>query len=125
MKAIGLFAGAGGFSTGAAMAGTQVVWAANHWPVAVQYHAANHPAADHLCQDLHQADWSRVPATDLMLAGNQGRRITKRFTVHGLRAYYTTQHKEKYGSLPELHANSATTARVYDRSIVVKQSSLK
>ena len=35
MKAIDLFAGAGGFSTGAAMAGVQVVWAANHWPAAV------------------------------------------------------------------------------------------
>ncbi len=68
MRAIDLFAGAGGFSTGAAMAGVQVVWAANHWPLAVKYHAANHPAADHLCQDLHQADWSAVPPTDIMLA---------------------------------------------------------
>lgn len=51
--------------------------------------------------------------------------ISKRFTFHDLRAYYTTQHKEKYGSLPELHANSATTARVYDRSRVVKRASLK
>ncbi|WP_424953240.1 hypothetical protein [Comamonas terrigena] len=75
------------------MAGAQVVWAANHWPVAVQYHAANHPAADHLCQDLHQADWSRVPATDLMLAGNQGRRITKRFTFHDCAP--TTRHSAK------------------------------
>ena len=68
MKAIDLFSGAGGFSTGAAMAGAQVVWAANHWPLAVQYHAANHPDAAHLCQDLHQADWSLVPSTDLLLA---------------------------------------------------------
>lgn len=68
MKAIDLFAGAGGFSTGAAMAGAQVIWAANHWPLAVQYHAVNHPDADHLCQDLHQADWSLVPSTDILLA---------------------------------------------------------
>lgn len=68
MKAIDLFAGAGGFSTGAAMAGAQVIWAANHWPLAVQYHAVNHPAADHLCQDLHQADWSQVPSSDILLA---------------------------------------------------------
>ncbi|MBV7418470.1 DNA cytosine methyltransferase [Comamonas sp. CMM03] len=68
MKAIDLFAGAGGFSTGATMAGAQVIWAANHWPLAVQYHAANHPDADHLCQDLHQADWSLVPSTDILLA---------------------------------------------------------
>ncbi len=31
MNAIDLFAGAGGFSTGALMAGCRVVWAANHW----------------------------------------------------------------------------------------------
>lgn len=68
MKAIDLFAGAGGFSTGATMAGAQVIWAANHWPLAVQYHAVNHPDADHLCQDLHQADWSLVPSTDILLA---------------------------------------------------------
>ena len=68
MKAIDLFAGAGGFSTGATMAGVQVVWAANHWPAAVQVHADNHPGAQHVCQDLQQADWSLVPAHDLLLA---------------------------------------------------------
>lgn len=68
MRAIDLFAGAGGFSTGATMAGAQVVWAANHWPLAVEYHATNHPDAAHLCQDLHQADWANVPSHDLMLA---------------------------------------------------------
>lgn len=68
MRAIDLFAGAGGFSTGAAMAGAQVVWAANHWPAAVQVHANNHPDTIHLCQDLQQADWTAVPAHDLLLA---------------------------------------------------------
>lgn len=68
MRAVDLFAGAGGFSTGAQMAGVQVAWAANHWPVAVSCHAANHPDTDHACQDLHQADWSKVPAHDLLLA---------------------------------------------------------
>lgn len=68
MRAIDLFAGAGGFSTGAGMAGVQVVWAANHWQSAVEIHAANHPEAAHVCQDLHQADWQRVPAHDLLLA---------------------------------------------------------
>lgn len=43
MIAVDLFAGAGGFSAGAAMAGVHVAWAANHWPIAVQWHAANHP----------------------------------------------------------------------------------
>lgn len=67
MKAIDLFAGAGGFSTGAVQAGCEVLWAANHWPAAVEIHKANHPEAQHICQDLHQADWTRVPAHDLLL----------------------------------------------------------
>ncbi|NHZ99029.1 DNA cytosine methyltransferase [Massilia sp. CCM 8734] len=68
MKAIDLFAGAGGFSTGAHMAGIEVVWAANHWPAAVAIHAQNHPGAAHACQDLHQTRWEDVPAHDLLLA---------------------------------------------------------
>lgn len=68
MNAVDLFSGAGGFTTGATMAGVQVVWAANHWPAAVQVHATNHPNTQHACQDLQQADWSQVPAHDMLLA---------------------------------------------------------
>lgn len=68
MKAIDLFAGAGGFSTGATMAGCEVVWAANHWQSAVDVHALNHPNTIHACQDLQQAAWADVPAHDLLLA---------------------------------------------------------
>lgn len=68
MKAIDLFAGAGGFSQGAEMAGVDVVWAGNHWPAAVEIHAANHPGAEHACQDLQQTNWRDVPAHDIMLA---------------------------------------------------------
>lgn len=68
MKAIDLFAGAGGFSTGATMAGCEVVWAANHWQSAVDVHALNHPSTIHACQDLQQAAWADVPAHDLLLA---------------------------------------------------------
>lgn len=68
LKAIDLFAGAGGFSEGARMAGVSVEWAANHWPLAVQYHAANHPETLHKCQDLQQADWRAVPAHHIVLA---------------------------------------------------------
>lgn len=68
MKAIDLFAGLGGWSTGARMAGIEVVWAANHWPAAVEWHSKNHPDAIHVCQDLHQADWTQVPSHDLLLA---------------------------------------------------------
>lgn len=68
MTAIDLFAGAGGFTLGATLAGVRVVWAANHWDAAVQIHAANHPQTVHQCQDLHQADWEDVPRHDLLLA---------------------------------------------------------
>jgi integrase len=47
-----------------------------------------------------------------------------RFTFHDLRAYYTSKHKRDTGALPDLHANPATTARVYDRNKEVKRSAL-
>lgn len=68
LKVIDLFAGAGGFSTGATQAGANVVWAANHWQDAVKFHTINHPQTQHVCQDLHQADWSQVPEHDIVLA---------------------------------------------------------
>ena len=70
MRAVDLFAGAGGFSTGAELAGARVVWAANHWPAAVECHSANHPHVEHVCQDLRQADFSTLPAFDLLLASH-------------------------------------------------------
>lgn len=68
MRAIDLFAGWGGFTEGAEQAGVDVVWAANHWRTAVEAHAINHPRTEHVCQDVRQADWSAVPAYDLLLA---------------------------------------------------------
>jgi DNA (cytosine-5)-methyltransferase 1 len=68
VNAVDLFAGAGGFTEGAEMAGCRVLWAANHWPVAVETHAANHPETVHACQDLHQTNWATVPRHDLLLA---------------------------------------------------------
>lgn len=47
-----------------------------------------------------------------------------RFTFHQLRAYYATTHKQQHGTLPDLHANPAVTAKVYDRNKVVKRSAL-
>jgi DNA (cytosine-5)-methyltransferase 1 len=73
LRVVDLFAGAGGMSTGAKMAGAKVVWAANHWPEAVAIHSANHPEAHHICQDLHQADWRKVPRHDLILASPECR----------------------------------------------------
>lgn len=52
--------------------------------------------------------------------------ITKadRFTFHDLRAYYATEHKMATGTLPDLHKNPETTARVYDRNREVKRRAL-
>lgn len=72
MKGIDLFAGLGGSSTGATKAGVEIVWAANHWQEAVDSHTLNHPNTVHVCQDLHQANFSSVlalaPKLDLLLA---------------------------------------------------------
>lgn len=66
--AVDLFAGLGGFTEGARQAGVKVLWAANHWQAAVQYHSLNHSDVIHACQDLHQANWLHVPAHDILLA---------------------------------------------------------
>lgn len=68
MKVIDLFAGLGGFSTGAEMAGMQSVWAGNHWGLACEYHKVNHPNTKVVQQDLQQADWRQVPDHDVVLA---------------------------------------------------------
>lgn len=48
----------------------------------------------------------------------------ERFAFHDLRAYYATEHKDKSGTLPDMHANPATTAKIYERSGKSKRSSL-
>ena len=68
LTAIDLFAGIGGFSTGAKAAGVQVLLAANHWPKAVEFHQLNHPEVIHECQDLRQIDWNKVPDHDILMA---------------------------------------------------------
>jgi DNA (cytosine-5)-methyltransferase 1 len=68
MKAVDLFSGWGGFTLAAQQAGSEVVFAANHWPVAVAVHSANHPSVKHACQDLRQFDWGSLPDYNLLLA---------------------------------------------------------
>lgn len=50
--------------------------------------------------------------------------IAERFTFHDLRAHYTTYYKLRFGDLPDMHADPATTARVYERSRQVKRKAL-
>jgi integrase len=63
--------------------------------------------------------WNR-----LVKGGVKAGVITERFTFHDLRAHYTTYYKLKFGQLPEMHADPATTARVYERSREVRRKSL-
>lgn len=60
------FSGGGGASVGATrVPGVKLTFAANHWPTAVQTHAANHPDAEHAVADLSQLDPRAIPHTDL------------------------------------------------------------
>ncbi len=68
IRVVDLFAGAGGSSLGAHLAGCQVVFAANHWAQAVAVHAQNFPQTVHACQDLRQFDFGSLPDHDLLLA---------------------------------------------------------
>jgi DNA (cytosine-5)-methyltransferase 1 len=62
IPAADLFAGLGGFSEGARLSGrARVLFAANHWPQAIEWHHANHPTTHHECQDLAQMDMRLLP----------------------------------------------------------------
>ncbi len=63
-----LFAGGGGTSTGAALAGVDVTVAVNHWAPSLATHAANHPTTQHENIDISQADPARFPRTDILWA---------------------------------------------------------
>lgn len=77
MRAVDLFAGAGGSSTGATQAGVRVVAAVNHWRLAVDTHRLNHPGARHYCQDAALMDPRDLPPHDLLLASPECRGHTK------------------------------------------------
>jgi integrase len=66
-----------------------------------------------------KAMWQR-----LMRDALKAKIVAERFTFHDLRAHYTTHYKLRYGTLPELHADQATTERVYERSRDVRRKSL-
>jgi DNA (cytosine-5)-methyltransferase 1 len=59
------FCGFGGSSIGLTEAGLQLVWAANHWGLAIENHAANFRQADHYQGDISGYDMRRVPKADV------------------------------------------------------------
>lgn len=60
------FCGAGGSSSGAKMVpGVQVTHAFNHWQLALDTHALNHPEVEHNKADLSKADPRKYPRTNI------------------------------------------------------------
>lgn len=75
IRAVDLFAGAGGFSSGLARAcaarGVPLfLTAVNHWPRAVETHAANHPSASHHCAAVESLEPTKAVGgkIDVLLA---------------------------------------------------------
>jgi DNA (cytosine-5)-methyltransferase 1 len=62
---VDMFCGAGGESTGIMQAAQEMgmkisLMAINHWEIAVETHAANHPSANHLCESVERIDPTKV-----------------------------------------------------------------
>ena len=62
---VDMFCGAGGESTGIMQAALEQdmkvnLLAINHWEIAMETHAANHPRAEHLCESVERIDPTRV-----------------------------------------------------------------
>jgi DNA (cytosine-5)-methyltransferase 1 len=68
ITATDLFSGTGGSTEGLTQAGLHVRVAANHWPLAVATHQANHPDTEHRIANLSEVDWRTFPTTDLLWA---------------------------------------------------------
>lgn len=77
LRAVDLFAGAGGASVGLTLAASAAnldldLTAINHWPAAVRTHRANYPRAHHLCEAVERVDPREVVPNhrlDLLVAG--------------------------------------------------------
>lgn len=65
------------------------------------------------------AMWQKLTA-----AAREAKVLAGPLRFHDLRAYYVTEFKRRSGALPDLHSNPATTATVYDRTVVVERKAL-
>lgn len=72
MRAVDLFCGAGGSTTGAKLSGSvDVILAINHWRTAILTHEANHPETRHICARIDHVDPRNdksLPDFDLLMA---------------------------------------------------------
>ncbi len=86
ITAFDAFCGAGGSSTGLKQAGIDVTLAANHWDLALETHAANHPHTQHNECDLMAAHPANFPSTTVAWfspmctshSGSSGRKVLNR-----------------------------------------------
>ncbi|MEV0650054.1 DNA cytosine methyltransferase [Phytomonospora sp. NPDC050363] len=62
------YCGAGGSTQGFTEAGWTVVLAANHSPIAIETHSANHGDTEHLLADIIGYDMTKLPTTDVLWA---------------------------------------------------------
>lgn len=60
----------------------------------------------------------------LKKAAREAGKLENNFTMHSLRHYFVTQFKQKHREYPELHADAATTRRIYDDSKEVNRRGL-
>jgi integrase len=60
----------------------------------------------------------------LKKAATKAGKLKENFTSHDLRSYYVTQFKQKYSVLPEIHADPAMTARIYNSAKIVNRRAL-
>jgi integrase len=79
------------------------------------------PNADGNC---YTAQAFKLGFARLKKAAREAGTLEKNFTMHDLRSYYVTEYKKKYGDYPEIHADPATTSRVYDSMKIVKRKTL-
>jgi DNA (cytosine-5)-methyltransferase 1 len=68
VRALDIFAGAGGFSLGAEQAGADVLFAINHWDMAAWTLRNNRPSARVVEQDAFEFNWHKAPDVDLVIA---------------------------------------------------------
>lgn len=72
LRAADLFAGGGGFTTGAEQAGLKVIMALNHSDFALKTHTINHPEVAHSRMTTFMSDWQyykdHMPDIDVLMA---------------------------------------------------------
>lgn len=71
LRVVDLFAGAGGASWGATLAGLDVVGAINHDAAMLEAHARAMPWTSHVCEDLERLNVMAIPKHDVLLCSTE------------------------------------------------------